>query len=93
MPPVGDRRPLAVDADNLAHFFDGRVRGDDVVERQLVLVDDSAHVAATGDLPKDETQSVDIGTFERVKVVGVDCFFENLEKRKINLKIGGKFKN
>jgi hypothetical protein len=26
-------------------------------------------------------------------VVGVDCFFENLEKRKINLKIGGKFKN
>ena len=84
MPSVGNRGSLTVYANDLAHFFNGRVGRYDIVERQLVLVDDAAHVAATGNLPKDKTQSVDIRTFERIEMIGVDGFVKDLQRSVIN---------
>lgn len=71
LPSVRDTRHYSVDANHSSHFFDSWVRRDNIVKWQLILVVYPADVTSPADFPQDETESVDVGPFEGIKVVHV----------------------
>ena len=78
-PSVRYGRSLSVHANDFAHLLDRWIGRYQIVKGQLIIIVYTSDVAAPGDFPKYETKSVNVGSLERIEVVHVERFFQNLK--------------
>lgn len=83
LPSVRYRRPLSISAHDFPHFLDSWIGRHQVVKGQLILVVNPADIAASSDLPEDQTECVHVGSLERVEVVHVYRLFKYLKAENI----------
>ena len=71
MPPIGNRRPLPIHANDLAHFLEGWVRRYDVPEGQAMLgrfrFARLRQLRSHQNLPKDESERIHVSLITEEK--------------------------
>ena len=71
VPAIGDGGPNFLRITDFFHVVETGIRGDDVVKRKLIFVDDSAADAPPGDFPEHQPETVHVGHLVRVEAASI----------------------